>query len=157
MKKLSTKKPTQTVLSAWDDVYWMNRIQILITKHSTEPRKSGQFKGHASTNATGWVNDLAKEVQAFIRKHNKGRAYDENMAIAAYMGRAMVVWYCLVHTAKSFDPNRPLSRIEAYRQVRTYRSLLMDATTDGEKMAAVFSGQFWNLPFGKNAHGGDFI
>lgn len=139
------------------DKYWLMRIEALITKHSTSPRKRGKYKGHGSTDTRLWVADLEREMTAHIRKRNKGKAYDENMAVASLMGRAMVIWYCNVRRAKSLDPNRPLARGKVNRLVTKYRGEVCAAMADDYLMTSVWKGQQYNFPWGKGRKGGTFV
>lgn len=137
---------------------WLKRVQQLIQAYSTPPRKAGKYKGHSSTDTRKWIEQLAWEVERDIRRCNKGKDYDENMALAQTLGTILFVWYASVQRAKAYDPNRPLElRRKAFVKRREKIALLMDAIHDDELMTEVFSGQFWNLPYGKNAHGGDFV
>ncbi len=152
-KKVKSKKKIM-----FDDRYWLNRVQVLIGRHSTPPRKSGKYKGHGDTDTSLWVRDLEKEVSRHIKRTNKGIGYDGNMAVAKLLGRVLTVWYCTVHRAKSFDPNRPVERKKANIAVTRYRGELMSAISDDELMGDVFGGcQNWNFPFGKGVYGGKFI
>lgn len=139
------------------DTYYAKLIQALISKH-TKPITKGKYKGHGTTDTVAWMEDLHHIVTSNIKKRNRGRgAYDENMAISREMGRALVVWYCAVHRAKSYDPNRPLARKRANASVTRFRGELMAAISSDEIMGAVFGNQYWNFPYGKGAFGGDFI
>lgn len=155
-KKVKAKKETK--YKSYDDEYWLKRVQNLINKHSSEPRKSGKYKGHGSTDTALWIRDLEKEVTKHIKAAHKGRIdYDENMATARLLGRVLVVWYCTVLRSKSFDPNRPIERKRASVAVTQYRGELMSAISDDELMGKVFGDcQYWNFPFGKGAFGGNF-
>lgn len=139
-----------------NDAYWMNRIQTLIQKHSSPVRTKGPNKGHASCDETLWLMDLMMEVRAYIRK-NAGRAYDNNMAMAATLGRILVVWYTNVHRAKSLDPRRPVARAAANRAVTKYRGTICSRMADDELMVRVFKDQPWNMPWGRHAISGTFV
>lgn len=156
MRKKKVSKVKQKIVHS--DAYWLNLVQKLIGKHSGEARKSGKHKGHAETNTSLWIADLEREVTKYIKKMNKGNTYDGNMAVARLLGRILVVWYCTVHRAKSYDPNRPLERAKANKAVTVYRGCLMAAISDDELMGEVFGNtQHWNFPFGKGAYGGKFV
>lgn len=127
-------------------------------KHSTAPRVRGKYKGHSSTDAAAWVQELTAEVQAWIRRTRKGIGYDENMAIASTVGLILVTWYTLVHRAKTYDQNRPLAlRRKANRLVTQYRGALMRAVCDDAVMGSVWAGQRFAVPYGKGARGGKFV
>jgi len=137
---------------------WLQLVEHLIGKASTKPRTRGKYKGHSSTDSLAWVWSLACFCQKYIVSRNKGRAYDENMALASLLGRVLVLWYCNVHRAKGFDPNRPLSRKQVFTYLARYRGALMAAMCDERLMGSVWGKkQQWNFPFGKGAKGGKFV
>ena len=134
-------------------------IEILILKHSSrEVRRRGKYKGHRMTDAVGWIEELVHICQGYIVQRNKGRVYDGNMALAALVGRLLVLWFCNVQRAKGFDPNRPLSRRVVFTRLAKYRGSLVVAMSDDRLMGAVWGkGQAWNFPFGLGAKGGKFV
>lgn len=136
---------------------WLEIVELLIQNNSTAPRKSGKYKGHASTDSVAWVSDLARLCCLYIRRRSKGKAYDENMAIASLMGLILSAWYAQVHRAKGFDPNRPLARRAIWKRLTRWRAELLTAVTDERIMGRVWRGQQWNYPFGKGARGGKFV
>ena len=137
---------------------WLRIVEVLITKHSTRPRKRGKYKGHSSTNTTAWVTELAVLLERYIRATRRGKTYDENMAMASTLGAVLVLWYCNVHRAKGMDPNRPLSRRAVFTRLAKYRAALISGMTDDRLMGAVWGNQQqWNFPFGKGAKGGKFV
>lgn len=137
---------------------WIGIVQDLIGKHSTKVRTRGPYKGHASTNSVAWVAELARICEEYIRQRNRGKPYDENMALAAMMGLILSAWYAQVHRAKGMDPNRPLSRRKIFSRLARWRAALAVATTDDRIMGAVWGrGQAWNFPFGRGAKGGKFV
>ena len=103
-----------------------------------------------------WQLRLVTEVHEYIEATARGR-YDGNMRAAALLGRALVVWYCSVHRAKTYDENRPLAaRREAARQLARYRAQLFAATQDDELMGQVWKHQRFHPPYGRGAKGGKF-
>ena len=137
---------------------WLERIESLISKHSTPARTRGKYKGHASTDSVAWVQELTVEVQKDIRLCNKGIGYDENMALASRMGQILAVWYCTVHRAKSFDARRPLNlRRDANFKVVRYRGLMVQMMSDDWLMFRAFPNQPYNYPWGEGAIDGDFV
>jgi hypothetical protein len=139
-------------------LYWIDRVQRLIAKHSTPARTRGKYKGHGSTDSAAWLAELVEEVQADVRRvMGRGIAYDENMALASRLGRILVLWYATVHRAKSYDPHRPLAtrREVNGRRAEYLANLLHDAHSD-ELMAQAFTSQVFNFPFGLGSSGGDF-
>ena len=149
---------TRTVVPKINIVTWLEIIQDLIGKHSTPVRTRGPYKGHASTDSVAWMMELAAMCAAHIRRRNKGKPYDENMALAAMMGLILSAWYAQVHRAKGMDPNRPLSRRRVFMALARWRAALAVATTDDRIMGAVWGkGQAWNFPFGRGAKGGTFV
>ena len=134
-------------------------VQRLIGRHSGPRATSGPYKGHSQTDAAAWVKDLADACLAASRERNRGRAYDENMAIAAEMGLILVAWYAHVHRAKSYDPNRPLHARRAAAAQRTrFLAELAAVLADDSIMGEVWGHQqHWNFPFGRGAKGGRFV
>lgn len=152
MKKKTRKKKKPSPAD------WLRLVEQLIKAHSTAPRTRGKYKGHSSTNTLAWVWDLARICQKYTLVRNKGKAYDENMAMASLLGAILVTWYCNVHRAKGMDPNRPLSRKQVFTRLANYRGRLMFAMCDDRLMGAVWGkSQQWNFPFGKGARGGKFV
>ena len=141
------------------DVRWLKIIEALILKHSSrEVRKRGKYKGHRMTDSVGWIEDFTYLCQDYITRRNRGRTYDGNMALAALVGRLLVLWFCNVQRAKGFDPNRPLSRRVVFTRLAKYRGALVAAMSDDRLMGAVWGkGQAWNFPFGRGAKGGKFV
>ena len=137
---------------------WLSICQRLIGKHSTPVRTRGPYKGHASTDSVAWVAELSGICARYIRRRNRGKPYDENMALAALMGLILCAWYAQVHRSKGMDPNRPLARRRVFRSLAQWRAALAVATTDERIMGAVWGRQqTWNFPFGRGAKGGRFI
>lgn len=137
---------------------WLDLIQLLIGKHSTAPRKTGKFKGHASTNSVAWVVDLADVCRLYLIAHSRGKPYDENMALASLLGLILSAWYAQVHRAKGMDPNRPLARRKVFRRLAQWKGELMIAINDERIMGKVWGHQqSWNFPFGKGARAGKFV
>ena len=134
-------------------------VQTLIGRHTGPVHKSGPYKGHSITDSVAWVKDLAEDVQVAVRERNRGRAYDENMAIASEMGLILVAWYAHVHRAKSYDPNRPLHARRAAAAQRTrFMAQLAAVLADDSLMGEVWGRQQrWNFPFGRGAKGGRFV
>ena len=155
MKKRKIKRTRQPMIKIGA---WLNIVQALIGKRSTAVRKRGKYKGHSSTDSVAWVSDLASFCARYIKRRNRGIAYDENMALASLMGLILSAWYAQVHRAKGMDPNRPLSRRRVFTALARWRARLAVATTD-ERIAGFVWGkqQQWNFPFGKGAKGGKFI
>ena len=153
MKKRSKK------VKKLSNAEWLRLVEMLIRRYSTKPRTRGKYKGHSSTDALAWVKSLAFICQVYIMERSaRGKVYDGNMALAALLGRVLVLWYCNVHRAKGFDPNRPLSRRRVFTQLTQYKGELMAAMSDDRLMGAVWGqGQQWNFPFGKGAKGGKFV
>lgn len=142
------------------DAHWLKLIEELILKHSSrEVIVRGKNKGHRMTDTVGWVEELTYICHKYLRRRNKGRDYDGNMALAALLGRVLVLWYCNVHRAKGFDPNRPLlNRKQVFTQLSRYRGRLVAGMSDDRLMGAVWGKQQqWNFPFGKGAKGGKFV
>lgn len=139
-----------------DPVDMLRLVESLIQKNSTPPRTRGKYKGHGSTNSAAWVMALALQLQREIAKRNKGKAYDENLALARTLGLVLCAWYAQVHRAKAFDPNRPLDRRKVFKTLAEFRAALAVWTTDERIMAEVWQGQLWNLPLGRGAWGGTF-
>ena len=138
------------------DAEWVQLVEDLIAAYSTKPRKRGKYKGHVNTDPS-WIKELATICWSHVVAHNKGRMRDNNMALARLLGRVLVIWYCTVQRAKSFDPSRTLERRKANAQVTRYRARLMRALMDDALMGAVFGKkQQWNFPYGNGARGGDF-
>ncbi len=141
------------------DAEWLKLVEYLIVRYSTPPRTRGKYKGHSSTDMLRWVWHLANVCEGYIRKRSgRRKAYDGNMALASLLGRVLVLWYCNVHRAKGFDPNRPLSRKRVFTQLAKYKGRLVAAIGDERLMGAVWGKkQQWNFPFGKGAKGGEFV
>lgn len=137
---------------------WLVEVQHLIGKHSSAPIY-GPNKAHARTDSVAWVADLARLVQTHVHQKNRGRYYDENMALASSLGLILVAWYVHVHRAKSFDPNRPLEARRAAAAQRTrFIAELSAVLADDSVMGEVWGKQqAWNFPFGKGAKGGRFV
>ena len=137
---------------------WLVEVQHLIGKHSTEA-KYGPNKAHARTDSVAWVADLARLVAAHVEAKNRGRHYDENMALASGLGLILVAWYAHVHRAKSYDPNRPLKARQAAAAQRTrFLAELAAVLADDSVMGEVWGKQqAWNFPFGRGAKGGRFV
>ncbi len=149
---------TRTSVPKISIVTWLGIVQDLIGKHSTPVQTRGPYKGHASTDSVAWVAELAGLCAAHIRRCNRGKPYDENMALAAMMGLILSAWYAQVHRAKGMDPNRPLSRRRIFPRLASWRAALAVATTDDRIMGAIWGrGQAWNFPFGRGAKGGKFV
>lgn len=151
------KRHTKRTAKAITMAQWLDRVQDLIAKHSTAPRTRGKYKGHSTTNAVAWASELAAECNRYIARRNKGKSYDENMALASLFGMILCAWYAQVHRAKGMDPNRPIARRVVFKKLAEWRAKLAVATTDERLMVAVFRGQQWNLPFGRGARGGKFV
>lgn len=153
IKRKKIKLPRAT------DAEWLRLVEFLIRKYSTAVRTRGKYKGHRSTNSAAWIWELTCICQKYISKRaGRSKAYDGNMAIAALLGRVLVLWYCNVHRAKGFDPNRPLSRRQIFAHLAKYRAALLSGICDDRLMGAVWGkGQQWNFPFGKGAKGGKFV
>lgn len=150
-RKRKSKKP-------FTIVQWLEIIQYLIKKYSSAPRKRGKYKGHSMTDSAAWINELARFCQHYIHERSRGKAYDENMALASLLGLILSAWYAQVHRAKGMDPNRPLNRRIVFRQLAKFRANLAVATTDDRIMGKVWGKQqAWNFPFGRGARGGTFI
>ena len=110
------------------------------------------------TDAVGWIQDLTYFCQKYIAQRNRGRTYDGNMALAAFVGRLLVLWFCNVQRAKGFDPNRPLTRRTVFTRLAKYRGALVAGMADDRLMGAVWGkGQAWNFPFGRGEKGGKFV
>ena len=137
---------------------WLVQVQRLIGKHSTEA-KYGPNNAHAMTDSVAWVTDLAQLVAAYVKADNRGRYYDENMALASTLGLILVAWYAHVHRAKSMDPNRPLKlRREAAMQRANFVAELNYAIADDSLTGEVWGRrQKWNFPFGRGAKDGRFV
>jgi hypothetical protein len=151
-KTLFSHKPKVT------NVDWLRLTEVLIAENSSKPRTRGKYKGHGSTDTLAWIHQLAFICQQYIVAKNKGKTYDENMAMASLLGKVLTAWYCLVRRAKSYDPNRPLARRQANRQIHKYRGELAALLADDEVMGKVWGkNQDWNFPFGRNAKGGKFV
>lgn len=151
------KKKTKTPVVS--NAEWLRLVEFLIRKYSTEVRTRGKYRGHRSINALAWVLELTCICQKYIAKRiGRSKAYDGNMAIAALLGRVLVMWYCSVHRAKGFDLNRPLSRKQVFTQLAKYCGALLAGICDDRLMGVVWGkGQQWNFPFGKGAKGGKFV
>lgn len=130
-----------------------------IAARSTAPRKRGKYKGHSDTNAVAWVTDMVKLVQSDIkRRYGRRHDYDGNMALAREVGAVLLLWYANVHRAKTMDPNRPLSvRRRAQKMRNDFLSRVIRAMNDDKLMASVWSGQQFNMPYGRGAKGGKFL
>ena len=137
---------------------WLVEVQHLIGKHSSAPIY-GPNKQHAKTDSVAWVSDLARLVATDAARRNRGRYYDENMALAAQLGLILVAWYAHVHRAKSYDPNRPLKARQAAAAQRTrFLAELAVVIADDSVMGEVWGRQQkWNFPFGRGAKGGKFV
>ena len=139
------------------DADWLRGVELLIAECTTPARTHGRYKGHGSTDMY-WVWKLFKTCHAYIKYHSRGRMYDGNMAVAALMGRVLVLWFCNIQRAKGFDPNRPLTRRAVFTKLTKYRGELVAAMSDDRLMGAVWGkGQAWNFPFGRGAKGGKFV
>ena len=138
---------------------WIERCQELIAKHSTPARTRGKYKGHGSTDAVAWIQELAAELQREIkRQRGRSMAYDENMALAALTGQVLCAWYANVHRAKSYDPNRPVRhRQRAARQLERWRVELFLMTLHDQLMTRAFPAQEFNMPYGRQKRGGKFV
>lgn len=154
MKRKGRREKTLPRLT---DADWLHGVESLIATHTTPARTHGKFKGHGETDMR-WVWELRKICHNYIKVHNRGRTYDGNMALAALLGRVLVLWYCNVQRAKGFDPNRPLSRRAVFAKLAKYRGNLIAGMADDRLMGAVWGkGQAWNFPFGRGAKGGKFV
>lgn len=139
-------------------VQWLLRVQALIGKYSSPVRIRGKYKGHSSTDVQAWISELARECECEVKWLNRGKSYDENMAVAALLGLILSAWYSQVHRAKAMDPARPLSRKAVFKKLSKWRSDLAVVTTDERLMGRVFGRQQnWNFPLGRGAKGGKFI
>ena len=138
---------------------WLKIVEFYISEHSTPPRKSGKYKGHSSTNERLWIADLTIAVGTYIASRNQGKAYDNNMAVAAMLGLILSAWFANVQRAKVMDPNRPLAlRRKAYGRLERHRALLVRAVHSDKLMGDVWGEkQPWNFPFGRGAKGGKFV
>lgn len=143
---------------SFDPVHWLRRCEALIAKHSTPARTHGKYKGHGDTDAVAWIKDITAEAQSHIRRANRSKAYDENMALGSLVGAILVTWYCNLHRAKTYDPNRPLElRRIALQQRNDFIGILFKNVHSDELMSTVWSGQAFNFPFGLLAADGDFV
>lgn len=138
---------------------WLILIEELILAHSGLKARAGPTKGHSETDTVGMLNDLTHRVVSSIQLRNRGRVYDGNMAAASQLGLILVAWYCHVHRAKSYDPNRPLdARRSAARQRTQFLTELAAVLADDSLMGEVWGNkQRWNFPFGRGAKGGKFL
>lgn len=138
---------------------WLQGIEYFIGRSSTPPRKSGPLKGHGDTDVRLWIQMLLSMCNQSITARAKNNHYDGNMTIAAKMGLVLVVWFCTVQRAKTFDPNRPLKlRRQAQVRLERYREKLLTAMVSDKLMGQVFGKrQAWNFPYGKGARGGKFV
>lgn len=151
-KQKRTKQVAQHPMTAW-----LQLVQELILKHSTEPRKRGKYKGHSSTDTTAWIFELSMDVKRAL-KITKSTPFDENMAMARTLGGILVTWWACVQRAKTMDPNRPLDvrRISSQQLDYNIGQLLSHMISD-ELMGEVFVAQSWNFPFGSDARGGTYL
>lgn len=157
MKHAKKRRPRKAT-AKFDIVFWMRRCEELITKHSTSARTRGKYKGHGSTDSVAWVQQLTSELQAFIRRSRRGKAYDENMALGSLTGLVLTVWYCNLHRAKSYDPHRPLElRRTALAQRNAHIAELFSYVNNDELMQKVWNGQVFNFPYGLCAADGTFV
>ncbi len=151
------KKKIKTPIAS--NAEWLRLVEFLVRKHSTGVRTRGKYKGHRSTNSSAWIWELICICQKYIAKRmGRSKAYDGNMAIAALLGRVLVMWYCNVHRAKGFDPNRPITRRQVFTHLAKYRGAVVTAMCDDRLMGVVWGKQQqWNFPFGKGVCGGKFV
>ncbi len=87
-------------------VDWLRTMELMIAACTTPPRKRGKWKGHGDTDSVKAFGGMLVAMNKYIARKMKGKTYDGNMALAASLGRVFVTWYCLVHRAKIYDPNR---------------------------------------------------
>lgn len=148
-----SKKDTKVTIADW-----LKFCESRIAARSTRARTRGKYKGHASTDSYAWIKDLVIEAQSYIKRTRRGIAYDENMALGSLVGLILVTWYCNVHRAKTYDPNRPVKlRRRAARQLAAFKADLIAGMASDKLMAEVWSGQEFNPPWGPQAKGGKFV
>lgn len=157
-KKIASTKKPKALPTAQPLIHWIKRMEQLIAKHSTPARTRGKYKGHGSTDSVAVIYELMKEIQADIRKTNRGIGYDENMALGSRLGAALFAWYTLLHKAKINDPNRPLEtrqRAEIQREQKIAE--LFTTVNRDDLMVAVWANQRYNIPHGIWAQNGTFV
>lgn len=138
---------------------YMKFIEKEIARASSKPRTRGKYKGHTSTNTSQWISALFEYAWKDIRSRNgRGIAYDENMAIAHAMGRALVVWCANVQRAKSYDANRPVTnRRAALMHAIEFRDCVTSDMANDFLMEAVWPKQKMCPPIGSGVIGGSFV
>ncbi len=140
-------------------VEYLQFIEKEIAKASTKPRTRGKYKGHGSTDTSKWITALFVYAWKDIRKRNgRGIAYDENMAIAQAMGRALVAWRANVQRAKAYDANRPVTkRRAALEQAQDFRVCVAHDMANDFLMEEVWPKQKMSPPVGSSVIGGTFV
>jgi hypothetical protein len=138
-----------------DAVRWFLDVQKCIAAHTSPPRTRGKYKGHGTTDTKKWIDDL---YWLIWRKRPKGKAYDENMYLAAAMGYVLVLWYTRIQRAKAYDPRRPIEiRKGAIDRIPHYLSSLVHDLLDDSIDAHTLAGQDFEPPYGRNATDGKFV
>lgn len=132
----------------------LSRIQKLIEKHTSAPKKRGRFKGHGETKPVAWLTELIRE---FDKERPKDKEIDENIWMAYKLGTSLYLWAHYVRYAKSQDPNRPLKiRRKAQNSWARDMQTIELVLNEMPGIKKVFQ-QKWDDPFDENATDGTFV